>query len=250
MIRRRLFRSKSFYTPLLIIILFIFSACSASPSQPAPQPTLGFDLSSDEVSPTLGFDLSKDEDESPNLLCPSERTLYTLFYSHLEVTDIDYGEETFYLKFTNTDVATEEEPTFFQFWIEPSGIVSTEHIINQIKIGYHGTANHPKSKSCPVQTFDGVWELKAEITGRCEEGFIYLHIKEEWVDPILHSDCGDAIGPGPGVYSAPVLDPIFDLSSNYPVYGISNPEDGMVHVNFAFNLSVNDNTVPPLVINE
>jgi len=231
MISRSLFRSKFFYTPLFIIILFIFSACSASPSQPAPEPT-------------LGFDLSKDENEPHYVDCPSERTLYTLFYSHLQVTDIDSGEETFYLKVTNTDVATEEEPTIFQFWIEPSGIVSTESIINQTKIGYHGTAKHPNDKSCPVQTFHGVWELKAEISGRCELGIIYLHIKEEWVDPILHSDCGDAIGPGPGVYSAPVLDPIFDLSSDYPVYGVSIPEGGMLHVDYVFNLQVNDFSAP------
>ncbi len=231
-------------TSLILIclsILFIISACRARPPQPAA-PTLGFDLSSDELDtpePTLGFDLSFDETETPNLNCPNEKTLYNLWIIHEAVLDIDAGDgETFYLKFEN------KPPSFFQLWINPSGIISTDLIINLTEIEYHGIANHPKDADCPVQTFNGIWEMQAEISGVCQEGIVNLHIIEEWIDPVLHSSCGDPIGSVPGTVSAPELDLRFDLSSDIPADGITIPEGGPFHASYRYHLTRPDFDLP------
>jgi len=237
-------KNKFICATICLIFLLIIPACSARPSQSAVPATLGFDLSSDGMETpeaTLGFDLSKDEDEPPQGSCPNEKALYNMFYSHEAVLDIIAPDgETFYLEFNNMDFA----PTFFQFWINPTGELSTEEIVNIVTIGYKGTANHPGDKNCPVQTFNGAWEMKAEISGRCKNGKVNLHIKEEWIDPEYHSSCGDAIGPGPGLYSGPELDLEFDLSVANPMDGLVSPEGGQFYANYSYTISRFDFIVP------
>ncbi|MGB2963046.1 MAG: hypothetical protein WBB69_03580 [Anaerolineales bacterium] len=229
--------SKAFFknfvslTVLGSFFIFIMGACSPSGQQATPTPTKAF-----------GSD-GGDEDP-PQLTCSSEKTLFNLWFSHLSVLDIDAGDgETFYLKFENTP------PSYFQLWIEPSGEISTEHTINETKIGYQGTFNHPDDDDCPVQTFDGIWEMKAAISGVCKNNIVNLHITEEWIDPELHSDCGDAIGPGPGLYSAPELDLVFDLSEDYPADGVTIPEGGPFHASYDYYLypAEFEFEIPPLV---
>ena len=106
-----------------LILIFGLSACSS----PTPQST---------PTPTLGFDLSSDGTEIPDLACPDEKTLFTLWFSHLAVVDIDAGDgETFYLKFENIP------PSFFDLWIDADGKV-TNHPrqirINKCKQRYKG----------------------------------------------------------------------------------------------------------------
>jgi hypothetical protein len=43
-----------------------------------------------------------------------------------------------------------------------------------------------------------------------------MHIKEEWIDPVLVSDCTGPISPGEGLYSAPELDLVFNLKEEVP----------------------------------
>ncbi len=83
MISKKRFSHPASFITLVISILLIISACSS----PAPQAT---------ATPTLGFDLGSDGTEIPDLACPDEKTLFTLWFSHLAVLDIDAGDgETF-----------------------------------------------------------------------------------------------------------------------------------------------------------
>jgi hypothetical protein len=78
--------------------------------------------------------------------------------------------------------------------------------------------------------------MKATITGTCKNDVAKIHIIEEWVNPELHSSCGDAIGPGPGLYSAPELDLVFDLNDPYPADYVEIPEGGVFHATYAYHL--------------
>ncbi len=224
-------RIKSVASLLILGFLFIIICSGCSPPSPQATPT-----------PTEGVSQGIDPPEVLELSCPDEKTLYNLWISHEAVLDIDAGDgETFYLKEENIP------PSFFQLWIEPSGTISTDLIINITEIGYHGTATHPGDDDCPVQTFDGIWEMRATISGKCENDIVRLRITEEWINPELHSDCGDAIGPGPGLYSAPELDLVFDLSEDYPADGITIPEGGPFHASYDYHLYPMGFDIPPLV---
>lgn len=204
---------------LVLSILLIISACSTQANTGTAAP-----------GATAGQEDSDFDAQTPPRTCPTEKTLYNLWFSHLSVIDIDAGGgETFYLKFENIP------PSYFQLWINPSGKISTELIINITKISYQGTAIYPDDNYCPVQTYDGIWEMKAEISGVCEKGIVRLHIVEEWINPALHSSCGDWASP-PGLYSAPELNLTFDLSSDFPRDGITIPEGGMFHASYDYNL--------------
>ncbi len=218
MISKGKVNSSGYLIILGLIIIFGLSACS----NPAPQAT---------PTPTLGFDLGSDGTEIPDIACPDEKTLFTLWFSHLAVLDIDMGDgETFYLKFENIP------PSFFDLWIDADGTVTNEGIFNETPIGYYGEANHPGDDDCPVQIFEGDWQMKAEINGICVNDTVTLHIKEEFLDSDLHSSCGDAIGPGPGLYSGPELDLTFDLNSDFPADGITIPEGGQFHASYDYAL--------------
>ena len=164
--------------------------------------------------------------------CPKdEDVLFSLWYSHLAVIDVDAGDgETIYLKHETP------EPVFFDLWIFKDGSISNEGIIREVEIPYHGTATHPNDDDCPIQTFDGVWVLRATITGSCKNNSAKIHITEEWVDPVLKSDCGDAVGPGPGLYSAPETDLVFNLKDQPPSDALEVPAGGMFKAYYGYYL--------------
>jgi hypothetical protein len=219
MISKKRFSHPASLITLGLIIIFIISACSAQAKQVTETP-----------GAAAGQEDSDFDAQTPPRTCPTEKTLYNLWFSHLAVIDIDAGGgETIYLKFENIP------PSYFQLWINPSGKISTESFINITKISYQGTATYPDDGICPVQVFDGIWEMKAEISGVCEKGIVRLHIVEEWINPALHSSCGDWASP-PGLYSAPELNLTFDLSSDFPADGITIPEGGMFHASYNYHL--------------
>ena len=205
---------------ITLVLTSLLSGCGGTSPGAVPTPT-----------PTPLIGVGPRQPDIPELSCPDEKTLYSLWFSHLAVLDIDMGDgETFYLKFENSP------PSYFDLWIEPDGQVTNEGIFNQAPITYHGTANHPKDDDCPVQTFEGTWQMQAKITGTCANDVVKILIIEEWIDSELHSSCGDAIGPGPGIYSGPELDLIFDLSSDFPADGITIPEGGVFHASYDYHL--------------
>ena len=129
MISKKRFSHPASFITLVISILFIISACSSPAPQATPTPTVASEV------------------EIPELGCPAEKTLYSLWFSHLAVLDIDAGDgETFYLQFDNIP------PSFFDLWIDADGNVTNEGIFSETSIGYHGVANHPDDDNCPVQT--------------------------------------------------------------------------------------------------
>ena len=204
--------------PTICLIFILISGCFPGAVQPTPTPT-------DSLS---GGDGQPDQLQ---LSCPEEDTLFSLWFSHLAVLEIDAGDgEIFHLEYENIP------PSFFDLWIHADGTVSNQGIYREAPIGYHGIFNHPNDDNCPVQTFDGVTQMRATISGICTNNTVKIHIVEEWIDPTLNSDCGSAIGPGPGVYSAPELDLVFDLQDAYPADGISIPEGGQFHADYAYHL--------------
>ena len=213
MISKKRFSHPASFITLVTSILLVISACS----NPAPQVT---------STPTVAGEI-----EVPDLACPDEKTLFTLWISHLAVLDIDMGDgETFYLQFDNIP------PSFFDLWINADGVVTNEGIFSETPIGYHGIANHPDDDDCPVQTFEGVWQMRATITGTCVNDVVRIHIIEEWVNAELHSDCGGGEGQGQGLYSGPELDLTFDLNSDFPADGITIPEGGPFHASYDYAL--------------
>ncbi len=213
MISKKRFSHPASFITLVTSILLVISACS----NPAPQVT---------STPTVAGEI-----EVPDLACPDEKTLFTLWISHLAVLDIDMGDgETLYLQFDNIP------PSFFDLWINADGVVTNEGIFSETPIGYHGIANHPDNDNCPVQTFEGVWQMRATITGTCVNDVVRIHIIEEWVNAELHSDCGGGEGQGQGLYSGPELDLTFDLNSDFPADGITIPEGGPFHASYDYAL--------------
>lgn len=203
-----------------LIIIFIISACSTQANTGTATP-----------GAAAGQEDSDFDAQIPLRTCPTEKTLFTLWFSHLAVLDIDMGDgETFYLKFENIP------PSFFDLWIDADGTVTNEGIVSETPIGYYGEANHPDDDDCPVQIFEGDWQMIAEISGICVNDIVTLHIKEEFLDSDLHSSCGDAISPGPGLYSGPELDLTFDLNSDFPADGITIPEGGPFHASYDYAL--------------
>jgi len=199
-----------------ILICLVLTSCGTSNSQSTPTPTAV---------------ASGGEPDKIQLICPEDDTLFSLWFSHHTVLDIDAGDgETFHLEFENIP------PSFFDLWINADGTISNEGIVREAPIGYHGTATHPNDDDCPVQTFDGTTQMKATITGTCTNNKVQIHIVEEWIDPTLNSDCGSAIGPGPGLYSAPELDLVFDLNDQYPSDVVQIPEGGPFHATYAYHL--------------
>jgi len=203
---------------LLFILTCLFLTGCGSPealSTPTPTALVGVGVEPDQIQ----------------LSCPKEDTLFSLWFSHYAVLDIDAGDgETFYLEFENIP------PSYFDLWILPDGTISNDGIFREAPVGYHGTANHPNDDDCPVQTFDGITQMRATITGTCANDRVQIHIVEEWIDPTLNSDCGSAIGAGPGLYSAPELDLVFDLNDQYPSDVVQIPEGGPFHATYAYNL--------------
>jgi len=207
---------------LSLLLSFLLSGCC--PLFPLPKPK-------STSTPTPVVAVGPGQTEVPEIACPDEKTLYSLWFSHLAVMDIDAGDgETFYLKFENIP------PSYFDLWIEADGTISNEGILREAPIGYNGTANHPNDNDCPVQTFAGTWQMRATITGSCKNNVAKIRIKEEWIDPVLNSDCGGGEGSEPGLYSAPELDLVLDLSDPFPTDGIQIPEGGLFHASYAYVL--------------
>lgn len=201
---------------LLVLTCLFWTSCSTPNALITPTPTV----------------LAGGGEQDPiQLTCPEEDTLFSLWFSHIAVLDINAGDgETFYLKFENIP------PSFFDLWIYSDGTISNDGIFREAPVGYHGTANHPNDDDCPVQTFDGVTQMKATITGTCTNNLVQIHIVEEWIDPTMNSDCGAGIGPGPGLYSAPELDLVFDLNDQYPSDVVQIPEGGPFYATYAYYL--------------
>jgi len=203
-----------------LVIIFIISACSPPTGQGTTTP--GAATGQDEN----GFDIQI----QPGT-CPPEGTFYNLFVNHRAIMDLDLGDgETFYMKWENLPQVV------FPVEVGPLGIFTNENYNYPIKISYQGTATHPNDSECPVQTFEGIWEMQAEISGLCLEGIVYMEIKEVWIKSDLHSDCDDPIGGSPESVSAPELELEFDLSEDFPQDRITIPEGGVFHATYHYTL--------------
>jgi len=212
---------------LLLAVLFLISgACRSIRFNGDEVPTRG------EKEEESGFGT---REQALSGSCPDPGEMMYLWFSHFSVLDQDFGGgETFHLEFEN------QPPSHFRLSFNQQGeIVEPEpQYIN--KIGYYGKATHPNSSDCPIQIFDGAWELTAELSGTCQDGQVDLHIEELWLEPQLKSSCGhlDAV---PGITSAPELDLRFDLNEAGPMDGlIVGTRDSVFYANYSYQLSPSD----------
>jgi len=231
MVSMRKKSSSPYWIILGLVIILMISACSPPDGQGTETPiaAAGQDDS--------GFDL-----QLPPGTCPPEGTFYNLYVDHLAVLQFDTGDgETFYLKFENIPQG------YFPVYFGPLGIITNDNYSYPIEISYQGTFTHPNDEDCPVQTFEGIWEMQAEISGLCQEGIAYLGVKEEWINPVLHSSCGDPPGIVSETVSAPELEVEFNLSEDFPRDGIKIPEGGLFHATYQYTfLPLGENGIPPL----
>ena len=220
---------------LLLAVLFLISgACGSIGLNGEEVPTRG----ENEEESGLGT-----REQALSGSCPEPGEMMYLWFSHFSLLDQDFGGgETFHLEFEN------QPPSYFLLSFNQTGdILEPEsQYINQIR--YQGTATHPNNRDCPIQTFDGVWELTAELSGTCQDGQVDLHIEELWLEPQLKSSCGQ-LDPVPGITSAPELDLRFDLSEAGPRDGlIVGTRDSVFYANYSYQLSPSDSLeIVPLV---
>lgn len=197
--------------PLLIFIisiLLILSSCSGW--NPSPLERADPEEYDDEYS---------DQDQiasQPIGKCPEEKTYYQLWFSHQVVLDTAApdGSNLIHITWEN------REDSFFVFTVFPDGTIRNEDPESKVDIYYHGRAEHPDSDDCALQVFNGAWPLKAEITGTCQDDLMKIHIREEWVKPVLESNCGTMPAMGLDWFSAPELDLEFDLTEGLAMDGI------------------------------
>ena len=189
-------------------------------------------LGKNNIQPQADRELSSQEQALiQELHCPDDLALFSLWLFHNSTLDLDIGQgETFHLEFAS------QEPSFFDLWIDADGTVSNKDIYREVSIDYQGTATHPSSNDCPIQTFKGTWQMRATITGTCKNDKVRINIKEEWIDPTLVSDCTGPISPGEGVYSAPELDLVFNLKDEVPSDSLEIQGGGPVQASYVYYL--------------
>jgi len=170
------------------------------------------DTGADDPEPTVAggesqdVELGQQEQALKKGECPEPDSMYELVYDHeMVLNSPDVEDISFHFEWE------EEAPAIFNVWFDDSGKVDNIDLTNTATInvsGWHTTA----SDECPINYIEGAWPLTADITGTCKKGIVKLHVTEHFEDVTLTGSCGDPIGPGPGLYSAPELDLVFDLS--------------------------------------
>lgn len=83
------------------------------------------------------------------------------------------------------------------------------------------------SGSCPITNYTGRYPIRAEITGRCENGMVDLHIRMEKIDVNFTGDCQLTSGIElPGITSAPEINHIFVHREIGDAYMLEIPAGG------------------------
>ena len=179
----------------------------------------GLDLSepdSDEDMSLDEIDLSRDDGKGAGLItgpsepCPTTSTFYNLWYDHTCVLSMSSHGEEFYFEETS-------EIFPFVLTIESDGNVihsydpriDEEDVEADVFLDMKGYVTSD-SGSCPVTNYTGRYPIRAEITGRCENGLVDLYIRLEKIDVNLTGDCQLSSGfELPGTTSAPEINHAF-----------------------------------------
>lgn len=199
----------------LFIVALIASLIACNPAfwpqgqaEETPSPAPG-DALADDVE--LG---APSEDRKP-LSCPKEKTLFYLWYDHTFV--MDPSPEAHFEEIS-------EPPGALNFYIDASGEVSTEGIVNEVTLTTTGWIKSPDSDKCPITNYEGSYPLRVEISGSCRNGNIHLRAKGERIDYNLYADCPSAhLAPGLGPTSAPEMEHTFQIVEGGDVYKLESP---------------------------
>jgi hypothetical protein len=164
----------------------------------------------------LEFDLSDPGSDGGDLItgpsepCPTTATTYYLWYDHTCVLNMSsQGVEIYY------EETSEINP--FVLTIESDGNVNHRYDprLNEgdveadvfLDMKAHVISD---SGSCPITNYTGRYPIRAEITGRCEDGLVELLIRMEKIDVNITGDCQLSSGLElPGTTSAPEINHIF-----------------------------------------
>ncbi len=181
----------------------------------------------------LEFDLSGTASDGSDLItgpsesCPTTSTSYYLWYDHTCVFSTrSHGVEIYF------EETSELSP--FVLLIESDGNVSHfyDPRLNEADVEadvFLDMKGHVKSDggSCPVTNYTGRYPIRAEITGRCENGMVNLHVRMEKIDVNLTGDCQLASGIElPGITSAPEINHFFVHRENGDAYILEVPTGG------------------------
>jgi hypothetical protein len=181
----------------------------------------------------LEFDLSGSAPDGSDLItgpsetCPTTSTTYNLWYDHTCVLSMSSHGEEFYFEETSDFYP-------FVFTIEADGRVVhdfepyriDENDDPDVYLDFKGYIKSD-SGSCPITNYTGHYPIRAEITGQCENGMVFLHVKMEKIDVNIKGDCQLASGfTVSGLTSAPEIDHIFVHRQNGDAYILEVPPGG------------------------
>lgn len=181
------------------------------------------------------FDLSKSASDGSDLIsgpsvpCPTASTTYYLWYDHTCVYEATILGEYFYfeeISETYPFVLTIEANGEVVHDFVPPRIQENEEVDVFLEFKGHIVTD---SDSCPVTYYTGRYPIRAEITGRCENEKVNLHIKMMKIDVEITGDCQLARGfKVPGVTSAPEIDHSFIHRENGDAYILDVPPGGAI----------------------
>lgn len=183
----------------------------------------------------LEFDLGGPGSDGSDLItgpsepCPTTSTGYNLWYDHTCVMKMSSN---------GTELEFQETSEIYPFFltIKPDGEVfhyfdpriNAEDVEADVFLDFKGKIKSEGS-SCPVTNYTGRYPIRAEITGRCENGMVYLHVKLVKIDVHIEGDCQLQAGfEIPGISSAPEIDHIFLHRSNGDAYVLDVPAGGAI----------------------
>jgi hypothetical protein len=167
--------------------------------------------------------------------CPEPDSMYELVYDHeLVLNSPDVEDMSYHFEWE------EKQPADFNVWFYDSGRVDNIDLTNPVTINVSGWVK-TGDDDCPINYIHGAWPLTADIQGTCKKGIVTLHVEEHFEDVTLTGSCGDPLGPGPGLYSAPEVDLTFDLSIPMTNDGImGGSRDSMMYLKYWYELKLPD----------
>jgi hypothetical protein len=176
------------------------------------------DMSLDEIDISSDDEIGSGLITGPGESCPDYSRYYNLWYDHTCVLKMSTASEELYLEETS-----DFKP--FVLLIKDDGEVEAE-LDQEISLTMSGRLNSNNS-SCPITNYKGIYSIRAEISGSCQNEAVYLHVKLERFNFNLTGDCQLSSGfalPRPS--SAPEIDHVFVHRESGDAYVLNVPEGG------------------------
>jgi hypothetical protein len=175
-------------------------------------------MSLDEVNVSSDDETGSGLITGPGESCPTYSRYYNLWYDHTCVLKMSTPSAELYLEETS-----EFKP--FLLLIREDGEVEAD-IDQEIALTMTGQLISADS-SCSITNYKGIYSIRAEISGSCQNEAVYLHVKLERINFNLKGDCQLSSGfelPRPS--SAPEIDHVFVHRESGDAYVLNVPVGG------------------------